>query len=157
MIRNLAFAGALALAPIAPLRANSLDLTSAGNVATASFEMVFAGRKKSAAARRGHDHDGARLRALVRASFYGGGRAERLAARTASGERFDPRALTAAHRSLPFGTRLRVSYRGRSIVVRINDRGPAASTGRALDLSRGAAAALGLTPAGVGLVLIERL
>ena len=59
----------------------------------------------------------------VRASWYGGGH-ERLNARTASGESFNPRALTCAHRSLPFGTRLRVTYRGRSIVVRVNDRGP---------------------------------
>ena len=89
----------------------------------------------------------------VRASWYGGG--ERLAAHTSSGERFDPRALTAAHRSLPFGTRLRVTFHGRSAIVRVNDRGPAAYTGRALDLSAGAAEAIGLKRAGSGAVEIE--
>jgi rare lipoprotein A (peptidoglycan hydrolase) len=61
----------------------------------------------------------------VRASWYGGG--ERLNRYTSTGERFNPLARTAAHRTLPFGTRLQVTYRGRSTIVRINDRGPAAS------------------------------
>jgi rare lipoprotein A len=65
--------------------------------------------------------------------------------RTASGELFDPDGLTAAHRTLPFGTRLKVVYprSGRAVVVRINDRGPFIG-GRVLDLSRGAARALGI-------------
>ena len=65
--------------------------------------------------------------------------------RTASGEAFTPDALTAAHRTLPFGTRVKVvhSRNGRSVVVRINDRGPFVR-GRVLDLSRGAARALGI-------------
>lgn len=62
--------------------------------------------------------------------------------RTASGERFNPFALTAAHKSLPFGTRLKVTYKGRSIIVRVNDRGPFVK-GRHLDLSKGAARAIG--------------
>lgn len=82
----------------------------------------------------------------TRASWYGGG--ERLARRTASGEVFHPDALTCAHRSLPLGTRLLVSANGRSVMVRVNDRGPAKSTGRSLDLSRGAARALGILRAG---------
>jgi rare lipoprotein A len=81
---------------------------------------------------------------MVRASFYGGS-GERLSNHTANGEVFDPRGRTAAHRSLPFGTRVEVKYKGRSIVVRINDRGPLASTGIALDLTRGAASELGMT------------
>lgn len=60
---------------------------------------------------------------------------------TASGERFNANGLTAAHRYLPFGTRLHLTYRGKSIIVRINDRGPFIK-GRQLDLSRGAARAL---------------
>ena len=52
--------------------------------------------------------------------------------------------MTAAHRSLPFGTKLRVTYRGQSVVVTINDRGPFIK-GRVLDLSTGAARAIGLT------------
>ena len=61
---------------------------------------------------------------------------------TASGERFNPNALTAAHRTLPFGTRVKVTYRGRSVIVRINDRGPYIR-GRSLDLSRAAARRIG--------------
>ena len=91
----------------------------------------------------------------LRASWYGGG--EYLARKTASGERFDPHGFTAAHRSLPFGTRLRVSYRRRQAVVTVTDRGPARWTGRSLDLSRGAAQALGLIHAGVARVEVERL
>jgi len=62
---------------------------------------------------------------------------------TASGEKFDPRALTAAHRTLPFGTWLRVTYRDRMVVVRVTDRGPYVE-GRDIDLSPGAAELLGL-------------
>jgi rare lipoprotein A len=65
--------------------------------------------------------------------------------RTASGAAYNPRGLTAAHRGLPFGTKVRVSYRGRSITVTINDRGPAAWTHRAYDLSLGACRVLGLS------------
>ena len=73
------------------------------------------------------------------ASWYGSGH------RTANGERFNPNGLTAAHRSLPFGTRVRVenTRTGRSVVVRINDRGPFVR-GRIIDLSRGSARALGM-------------
>jgi rare lipoprotein A len=61
---------------------------------------------------------------------------------TASGERFNPNALTAAHRSLPFGTRVKVTHKGRSVTVRINDRGPFIK-GRSIDLSRAAARQIG--------------
>jgi rare lipoprotein A len=73
---------------------------------------------------------------------------------TATGERFRPDGLTAAHRSLPFGTKLRVTSKatGRSVVVRVNDRGPALWTGRGLDLSRGAASVLGMIRAGLARV-----
>ena len=91
----------------------------------------------------------------VIASFYGHG--ERLAPNTASGERFNPAGLTCAHRTLPLGTRLRVAYHGKSVVVRVNDRGPAAWTGRALDLSYGAARAIGLDRAGAGSVEVAVL
>lgn len=68
---------------------------------------------------------------------------------TANGEPFDGTSMTAAHRTLPFGTKLRVSYGGRSVIVRVNDRGPYIR-GRVLDLSRASAVELGLIPAGVG-------
>jgi rare lipoprotein A (peptidoglycan hydrolase) len=63
---------------------------------------------------------------------------------TASGERFEQYGFTCAHRTLPLGTWLRVTFRGRSVIVRVNDRGPSVK-GRMLDLSRGAAEAIGLT------------
>ena len=86
------------------------------------------------------------------ASYYG----KESGNRTANGERFDGSSLTAAHRSLPFGTKLRVTYRGKSVVVRINDRGPFVR-GRQLDLSKAAASRIGLIRAGVGRVCVERL
>jgi rare lipoprotein A len=81
-------------------------------------------------------------------SYYG---AQHHGKRTASGERFDMRALTAAPRTLPFGTRARVTNlrNGHSVVVRINDRGPAARTRRAVDLSQAAAEQIGVILAGL--------
>ncbi|MEH2311232.1 MAG: septal ring lytic transglycosylase RlpA family protein [Nostoc sp.] len=78
--------------------------------------------------------------------------------RTASGQRFNPEEMTAAHRSLPFGTQVRVTntYNGRSVVVRINDRGPFIR-GRIIDLSAGAARILGMMGSGVAQVHIEVL
>ena len=69
--------------------------------------------------------------------------------RTASGERFNPGAMTAAHRTLPFGTKVRVtnSRSGQSVIVRINDRGPFVK-GRSIDLSSGAARAIGMGSTG---------
>jgi rare lipoprotein A len=84
------------------------------------------------------------------ASFYG----NESGSRTASGQRFNQNAMTCAHRSLPFGTRLRVSHGSQSVVVTVNDRGPFIK-GRVLDLSTGAARAIGLTSAGVGRVTAE--
>lgn len=78
------------------------------------------------------------------ASYYWQGQS------TASGERFNPGALTAAHRSLPFGTKVRVTNlrNGRTVVVRINDRGPFVR-GRIIDVSHAAAKQLGFTGNGV--------
>lgn len=76
-------------------------------------------------------------------------------AHTASGEVFRPLGLTAAHRTLPLGTLLRVAFNDRSVIVRVNDRGPSASTGRDLDLSLGAARALGMVRAGEARVAIS--
>lgn len=85
------------------------------------------------------------------ASYYGSESGNR----TANGERFNPSGLTAAHRTLPFGTHLRVCYRG-CVVVRVNDRGPFIR-GRQLDLSKGAAARIGLTRVGVARVEVSRV
>ena len=89
------------------------------------------------------------------ASWYGPGFAGR---KTANGERFNPSEYTAAHRTLPFGSKVRVTHNGRSVVVRINDRGPFHG-GRVIDLSQAAAEELGLRRAGSGrveLALLER-
>jgi rare lipoprotein A (peptidoglycan hydrolase) len=91
------------------------------------------------------------------ASWYGG--ADGLdGSPTASGEIFNAAAYTAAHRTLTFGTLVRVTYlqTGRSVIVRINDRGPFIA-GRIIDLSRAAAAEIGLLPHGVGMVQLEIL
>jgi len=89
------------------------------------------------------------------ASWYGAWHRGRA---TANGEPFDDRAFTAAHRSLPFGTVLRVTNlaSGRVVTVRINDRGPYIQ-GRILDLSAAAAKALGITRGGVARVRIEQI
>ena len=89
---------------------------------------------------------------FVVASYYGAESGNR----TANGERFNPHGLTAAHRTLPFGTRLRVCYHG-CVVVRVNDRGPAKWTRRSLDLSKGAARAIGMLRVGVARVSVERV
>jgi rare lipoprotein A len=89
----------------------------------------------------------------VTASWYGPGFHGR---KTASGERFNQNAMTAAHKTLPFGTKVRVTYRGQSVVVRITDRGPFIK-GRTLDLSKAAAERIGLRRAGHGAVCMKRL
>jgi rare lipoprotein A len=88
---------------------------------------------------------------LVRASWYGQAYAGH---RTASGERFDPRGLTAAHPTLPLGSMVEVRRPdGRLVVVRINDRGPA----RGIDLSEAAARVLDMVAEGKALVVVTPL
>ncbi len=90
--------------------------------------------------------------ALVEGTFAQTGHASwyALTSITASGERCDPSAMTAAHRSLPFGTKVKVENlsNGRSVVVRINDRGPFIG-GRIIDLTKGAASKLGFVGKGI--------
>ena len=81
----------------------------------------------------------------VVASFYGAG--EKLSSHTANGDRFNPMAMTAAHRTLPFGTVLHVCHK-RCVNVKITDRGPFVA-GRSLDLSYGAAKRIGLVSTGI--------
>src|SRR5690606_34583537 len=87
-----------------------------------------------------------------RASWYA------LHSKTASGERMNPAAMTAAHRSLPFGTKVKVTNKnnGKSVVVRINDRGPFIR-GRVIDLSKGAARELGFIKSGHTSICMARL
>ena len=113
------------------------------------------GRCRSSTWQRVHSHLRSRSQVDPKrgASWYGPGFHGKS---TASGEWFNSRALTAAHRSLPFGSRVRVTNErtGRSVVVRINDRGPFAG-GRVIDLSKAAAQAVGIS--GVGKVKLARL
>jgi rare lipoprotein A len=89
------------------------------------------------------------------ASYYGN---ELAGNRTASGERFDPGQMTAAHRSLPFGSMVRVTNisNGDSVVVRINDRGPF-SRGRVIDVSQAAAREIGMHRSGTARVKLALL
>ncbi|MCD5993273.1 septal ring lytic transglycosylase RlpA family protein [Pseudomonas sp. CDFA 602] len=90
-----------------------------------------------------------------RASYYG---ARHHGNRTASGEPFNQNALTAAHRQLPFGTRVKVTNvdNNKTVVVRINDRGPH-TRGRLIDVSREAAEQLGMLRSGTATVRIQSL
>ena len=89
------------------------------------------------------------------ASYYG---AKHQGKRTANGERFNMNSMTAAHRQLPFGTRVKVTNlnNNRSCVVRINDRGPH-TRGRLIDVSRAAAEQLGMLRSGTARVRIQAL
>ncbi len=97
---------------------------------------------------RGYDQKGD-------ASYYG---ARHHGKRTASGEPFDQNALTAAHRQLPFGTRVKVTNldNDKSVIVRINDRGPH-TRGRLIDLSRAAAEQIGMVRSGTAPVRVQSL
>jgi len=131
--------------PVA-IRNTSIALAAIGILAL-SASASEAGRKSwrdaNASIGSGHSFSGM-------ASYYG----NESGSKTASGQRFNQNAMTAAHRSLPFGTRLKVTHGSRSVTVTVNDRGPFIR-GRVLDLSKGAAQAIGLTGRGVGRVVAE--
>ncbi|KJC35377.1 lipoprotein [Bradyrhizobium sp. LTSP885] len=110
-------------------------------VAVARTHTPYASRKKP---------DDSKIASQGLASFYSEGQ------QTASGEKFDGRELTAAHPTLPFGTRLRVTdvKTGRSVTVRVNDRGPYVP-GRIVDVSYSAAQSLGMVGKGVANVRLD--
>lgn len=116
--------------------------------------LAFSASASEAASRKGwrdaHASAGTARTFSGIASYYG----NEAGNKTASGQRFNQHAMTAAHRSLPFGTRLKVTHGSRSVLVTVNDRGPFIR-GRVLDLSKGAAQAIGLTGRGVGMVVAE--
>jgi rare lipoprotein A len=161
-LRGLAFAAMLML----PASASAPALAESG--AAASFEANFAAMKAAPAFAPSpqavdvtkitppteDEPDGEEIAGGV-ASFYSNAFAGH---RTASGEAFDPGQLTAAHRTLPFGSHVRVTNpaNGRSVVVRINDRGPF-HRGRVIDLSRSAAAEIGIVARGSGRVELALL
>ncbi|MGP0128147.1 MAG: septal ring lytic transglycosylase RlpA family protein [cyanobacterium endosymbiont of Rhopalodia musculus] len=126
------------------LMGDALPLNAIANIPSAAPEATITGVKGQVTSLR-----------KGMASWYGPGFHGRL---TANGERYNQNGLTAAHKNLPFGTRVRVTNlnNGRSITVRINDRGPYAS-GRIIDLSKGAARVIGLMGSGIAPVQIEIL
>lgn len=130
-----------------PLRAQAVPSSSRVDGAPWRAHVVVGSLPSSPSAHRpdAEHHDLAGL-----ASFYWQEQ------QTASGERFDKSDLTAAHRTLPFGTRVRVTHlgNGRSVIVRINDRGPF-KPGRVIDLSHAAAEALAMTGHGLARVRLE--
>ncbi len=170
-IRLLLFA--LALLPLSDARATGATASAQGSarpVKAARLKAAEAKKaaetKKAAAAKsRADAREAARAareareaqagRSRGKASWYG---PKFHGKETASGEKFDRNGLTAAHRDLPFGTRVRVTntHNGRAIIVRINDRGPY-SRGRLIDLSEGAARKIGMMRAGTARVLVEVL
>ena len=125
----------------------------AQRTASVPTAMPPAGAPTPPAFKKGLGSDGQkRSGALGMASFYWQPQA------LASGGWFDPNAMTAAHKTLPFGTRVRVTHlgNGRSVEVKINDRGPYIA-GRIIDLSKAAAGVIGMTAQGVARVAVEIL
>ncbi len=129
--------------------ANQSESNNLNLVASFDSQINFSIPSSTQVAHRGHRvYSG-------KASWYGPGFHGR---RTANGEIYNSNALTAAHRSLPFGTRVRVTniHNGRSVVVRINDRGPFIG-GRIIDVSAGAARRLNMISSGIAPVRLEIL
>ena len=149
------------------LGAASLAACARSSVVTRNSEFVAANRLASLEHNRRASFETTRREAVLKkhtpfgsaerqvashglASFYTEG------TQTASGEKFDPNELTAAHPTLPFGTRLRVTNvaSGRSVTVRVNDRGPFVP-GRAVDVSYAAAEKLGMVGKGLAKVKLD--
>jgi rare lipoprotein A len=134
---------ACAQAPVVANKPSSFDTGRHASIAT---------KKRAPAAEDKADKQNAEAagESYGLASFYGH------QSRTASGEKFNPHELTAAHRTLPFGTRVRVTdvSTGRSVTVRVNDRGPFVP-GRVVDISSSAAETLGISGRGVAKVKLD--
>jgi len=143
-------------------RSTSLDVSPQASPGQAALQRraSVAHHRRVAAASREHTPFAARPAAAKPAALTDGsvGIASfyKYESKTASGEQFNPSELTAAHRSLPFGTRLRVTNvaTGQSVTVRVNDRGPFIP-GRMVDVSRSAAEVLGMIDRGITKVKLE--
>jgi rare lipoprotein A len=169
----IAVAALLAVAPIADAQAKTAPAhTAAGKAAPQKAAATHAAKSKTAAQRKAaalaaRKKEAARVAKIIRAagppppvkkqydgvaSFYSDRQ------KLASGGRFNPSAMTAAHRSLPFGTKVQVTDKrsGKKVTVTINDRGPF-KKGRVIDLSRAAAHALGMGKRGVSSVRVTVL
>jgi rare lipoprotein A len=142
---------------VAIMLAAGLTACAQSSLVTNQTALQGANRQKSVAFAHAHRHFTTQTRTARRkgasyalASFYGED------SETASGEKFNPNELTAAHPTLPFGTRLRVTnvVNGRSVIVRVNDRGPFVR-GRAVDVSSSAAERIGMIDQGVAKVKLD--
>ena len=142
---------------VAVMLAVSLTACAQSSLVTNKTALQGANRQKSVAFAHAHKHFTTQTRTARRkgasyalASFYGED------TETASGEKFNPNELTAAHPTLSFGTRLRVTNvtNGRSVIVRVNDRGPFVR-GRAVDVSSSAAERIGMVEQGVVKVKLD--
>jgi rare lipoprotein A len=152
------FAVALTAATLAACAQPAAVTDKAGSLAATRQASADPGRKTSSWSRRAATKQQAASSGKSEttdasyglASFYGH------ESQTASGERFNPGELTAAHRTLPFGTRVRVTNMttGKSVTVRINDRGPYVP-GRVVDVSHSAAESLGIVRQGVAKVKVD--
>lgn len=146
----LAAGAALAACGQSPFRASHSDLRGS-TVRQAAIEQPRRPAATASVVRRAPETgERSQGRSHGIASFYSQG------TKTASGERFDPNQLTAAHPTLPFGTKLRVTntHTGRSVTVRVNDRGPFVP-GRVVDVSYSAAQELGMINRGVAPVKLD--
>lgn len=153
---SLVVAGVLGFAPLATSSAAAPEQGAQLQPVTSAAAVEIAPLSTVAGVPAGDEVPAVTSPSAPRENVVGRGSASYYAAhfngrRTASGERFDNAGLTAAHRTLPFGSRVRVTNvaNGRSVVVRINDRGPF-TRGRMIDVSRAAADQLGLVARGHG-------
>ncbi|RNJ63277.1 MAG: septal ring lytic transglycosylase RlpA family protein [Porphyrobacter sp. IPPAS B-1204] len=163
-VQALALAGLFGLAPIAASTAAAPDPAAVVDTATSVAMIELVPVQPTADVTVSVPAEQPAAPSAPQETVLGQGSASYYAAkfngrRTASGERFDNAEMTAAHRTLPFGSRVRVTNpaNGRSVVVRINDRGPF-TRGRLIDVSRAAAEELGMVARGhanVELALIE--
>jgi rare lipoprotein A len=151
-------AALIGLAPLAASSAAAPDAAAPGEHDTSAGAIELVPLQPAAEVTAPAIEDTAPVPSAPQETIVGRGSASYYAVRfdgrrTASGERFDNAAMTAAHRTLPFGTLVRVTNvaNGRSVIVRINDRGPF-TRGRMIDVSRAAAAELGLVARGHGMV-----
>ncbi len=145
------FAAALTAATLAACAQQPPVVTGAGRQAALHpARKMIARHRIPSAERTAHEASDGKDAGYGLASFYS------YDPHTASGEKFNAQELTAAHRTLPFGTRLRVTdvATGRSVTVRVNDRGPFVR-GRVVDVSRSAAQTLGITGKGVAKVKLD--
>jgi rare lipoprotein A len=142
---------------VAIMLASGLTACAQSSLVTNQTALQGANRQKSVAFAHAHRHftthtrtAGSKGASYALASFYGED------SETGSGEKFNPSELTAAHPTLPFGTRLRVTNvaNGRSVIVRVNDRGPFIR-GRTVDVSSSAAERIGMIDQGVAKVKLD--